>query len=123
MGQNFDDYPGFQLMRSWANTYAQNCNFIWITNTLNSKIKIRPVKSKEGDLFEKMCGLLRIYELYYLDGLNVKAKGTSPEKLVSNPSRGNAKLNVTLKVQSLAALGARNLLFLDDPVCKVIDTK
>ena len=59
----------------------------------------------------------------YLDGLNVKAKGTSPEKLVSNPSRGNAKLNVTLKVQSLAALGARNLLFLDNPVCKVIDTK
>ena len=25
MGQNFDDYPGFQTMRSWANTYAQDC--------------------------------------------------------------------------------------------------
>ena len=27
MGQNFDDYPGFQPFRSWANTYAQDC--IW----------------------------------------------------------------------------------------------
>ena len=26
MGQNFDDYPGFQPFRSWANTYAQDCN-------------------------------------------------------------------------------------------------
>ena len=26
MGQTFDDYPGFQPMRSWANTYAQDCN-------------------------------------------------------------------------------------------------
>ena len=26
MGQNFDDYPGLQPMRSWANTYAQPCN-------------------------------------------------------------------------------------------------
>ena len=25
MGRNFDDYPGFQPMRSWANTYAQDC--------------------------------------------------------------------------------------------------
>ena len=25
MGQNFDDYPGFQPFRSWANTYAQDC--------------------------------------------------------------------------------------------------
>ena len=25
MGQNFDDYPGFQPMRSWANNYAQDC--------------------------------------------------------------------------------------------------
>ena len=25
MGQNFDDYPGFQPMRSSANTYAQDC--------------------------------------------------------------------------------------------------
>ena len=23
MGQNFDDYPGFQPMRSWANTYVE----------------------------------------------------------------------------------------------------
>ena len=25
MGRNFDDYPGFQPFRSWANTYAQDC--------------------------------------------------------------------------------------------------
>jgi hypothetical protein len=25
MGRNFDDNPGFQPMRSWVNTYAQNC--------------------------------------------------------------------------------------------------
>ena len=25
MGRNFDVYPGFQPMRSWANTYAQDC--------------------------------------------------------------------------------------------------
>ena len=32
MGQNFDDYPGLQPMRSWANTYAQHC----IEHTLNN---------------------------------------------------------------------------------------
>ena len=26
LGRNFDDYPGFQPFRSWANTYAQDCN-------------------------------------------------------------------------------------------------
>ena len=52
----------------------------------------------------------------YLDGLNVKAKGTSPEKLVSNPSKGNTSLNVTVKVQSLALFGDRNLLFRDKDV-------
>ena len=25
IGQNFNDYPGMQPMRSWANTYAQDC--------------------------------------------------------------------------------------------------
>ena len=25
MGRKFDDYPGFQPMRFWANTYAQDC--------------------------------------------------------------------------------------------------
>ena len=25
MCRNFDDYPGFQPFRSWANTYAQDC--------------------------------------------------------------------------------------------------
>ena len=29
MGRNFDDYPGFQLFRSWANTYAQDCTCFW----------------------------------------------------------------------------------------------
>ena len=30
MGRNFDDYPGFQPMRSWANTYAQDyiCRYV-----------------------------------------------------------------------------------------------
>ena len=33
MGQKFDDYPGFQSMRSWANTYAQDCStFIILKN-------------------------------------------------------------------------------------------
>ena len=27
MGRKFDDYPGFQQMRSWANTYAQDCMY------------------------------------------------------------------------------------------------
>ena len=27
MGRNFDDYPGFQPFRSWANTYAQDCMY------------------------------------------------------------------------------------------------
>ena len=26
MGRNFDDYPGVQPKRSWANTYAQDCS-------------------------------------------------------------------------------------------------
>ena len=25
MGRNFDDYPGFQPFRAWANIYAQDC--------------------------------------------------------------------------------------------------
>ena len=28
MGRNFDDYSGFQLMISWANTYAQDCSLL-----------------------------------------------------------------------------------------------
>ena len=27
MGKNFDDNPGFQLFRSWANNYAQDCTY------------------------------------------------------------------------------------------------
>ena len=34
MGRNFDDYPGFQPFRSWANTYAQDCTYI--LNTVHS---------------------------------------------------------------------------------------
>ena len=29
MGRNFDDYPGFQPFRSWANTYAQDCKYVF----------------------------------------------------------------------------------------------
>ena len=43
-----------------------------------------------------------------------KAKGTLPEKLVSKPSRGKAKVNFTVKVQSLVTLGIKNLLCLDN---------
>ena len=43
-----------------------------------------------------------------------KLNGTLPEKLVSNPSRGNAKVNFTVKVQSLVAFGIKNLLCLDN---------
>ena len=31
MGRNFDDYPGFQPFRSWANTYAQDCTFYLVS--------------------------------------------------------------------------------------------
>ena len=37
MGQNFDDYPGFQPFRSWANTYAQDCSFIDDKNSVDEK--------------------------------------------------------------------------------------
>ena len=30
MGQNSDDYTSFQPMTSWANTYAQDCSFLFI---------------------------------------------------------------------------------------------
>ena len=30
IGRNFDDYPGFQPFRSWANTYAQDCTCLFI---------------------------------------------------------------------------------------------
>ena len=29
MGRNFDDYPGFQPMKSWANTYGEDCKMYW----------------------------------------------------------------------------------------------
>ena len=43
MGRNFDDYPGFQPFRSWANTYAQDCmslvlNFPSYVGTLYKKM-------------------------------------------------------------------------------------
>ena len=45
MGQNFDDYPGFQPMRSWANTYAQDCKdwfliskHIWDSIHISNKV-------------------------------------------------------------------------------------
>ena len=50
---------------------------------------------------------------YYLDGLNVKLKGTLPSKFVSNPSNGKFNLKSTLNVQSLFASGTKNLLCLD----------
>ena len=28
MGRNFDDYPGFYPMGSWANNYVQDCTYI-----------------------------------------------------------------------------------------------
>ena len=43
-----------------------------------------------------------------------KLNGTLPEKLVSRPSSGNAKVNFTVKVQSSVILGTKNLLCLDN---------
>ena len=37
MGRNFDDYPGLQPMRSWANTYAQHCNITFKTESIMRK--------------------------------------------------------------------------------------
>ena len=34
MGRNFDDYPGFQPFRSWANTYAQDCKSLFTFSTV-----------------------------------------------------------------------------------------
>ena len=45
MGRNFDDYPGCQPFRSWANTYAQDCNksrYYEIWRLLKEKPKISP---------------------------------------------------------------------------------
>ena len=36
MGRNFDDFPGFQPFRSWANTYAQDCSSFCQSFLLNS---------------------------------------------------------------------------------------
>ena len=33
MGRNFDDYPGFQPMRSWINTYAKDCRSYTVRNS------------------------------------------------------------------------------------------
>ena len=41
MGRNFDDYPGLQLMRSWVNTYAQDCTYLhsrWQKFSLTAKL-------------------------------------------------------------------------------------
>ena len=38
--RNFDDYPGFQPMRSWANTYAQDCRLSTTHLTLIYKLEI-----------------------------------------------------------------------------------
>ena len=42
MGRNFDDYPGFQPFRSWANTYAQDC--MWYTKKDNNLWNIYSTK-------------------------------------------------------------------------------
>ena len=39
-GRNFDDYPGFQPMRSWANTYAQDCTSFWYWRSKISQLWI-----------------------------------------------------------------------------------
>ena len=46
MDRNFDDYPGFQPFRSWANTYAQDC----ITDKKESRFEVPNAKPLLGDI-------------------------------------------------------------------------
>ena len=46
MGRNFDDYPGFQPFRSWANTYAQDCRQKKLLLVQNGTISILKIKIK-----------------------------------------------------------------------------
>ena len=58
MGRNFDDYPGFQPFRSWANTYAQDCKFPfslsslaqWVSNC--STVLVRILMNKSLPFFQ-----------------------------------------------------------------------
>ena len=52
MSRNFDDYPGFQPFRSWANTYAQDCRDRYLggqkrQNCVNVVIEWPPIKKQE----------------------------------------------------------------------------
>ena len=44
--------------------------------------------------------------------------GTFPSKVVSNPSKGNFKVNLTVNVQSLVILGIKNRLCRDNNLCE-----
>ena len=44
--------------------------------------------------------------------------GTFPSKVVSNPSKGNFKVNLTVNVQSLVIFGIKNRLCRDNNLCE-----
>ena len=46
MGRNFDDYPGFQPFRSWANTYAQDCKYIELPEKMSNWLIKLPLSFK-----------------------------------------------------------------------------
>ena len=50
----------------------------------------------------------------YVFKLKANGKGTFPSKVVSKPSKGNVKVNVTSNVQSLVILGIKNRLCRDN---------
>ena len=57
MGRNVDDYPGFQSMRSWVNTYAQDCTIqeklygtAWAYNSMYHKKIATFVKLMVGNV-------------------------------------------------------------------------
>ena len=53
MGRNFDDYPGFQPFRSWANTYAQDCIKVNFQNVVAWSIGLRANTTKNHILKSK----------------------------------------------------------------------
>ena len=58
MGRNFDDNPGFQPFRSWANTYAQDCIKVILFDHFSNikKLKLQ-IKLQHPCNFTPCCGL------------------------------------------------------------------
>ena len=54
----------------------------------------------------------------YVFKLKENGNGTFPSKVVSKPSKGNAKENLIVNVQSLVILGIKNRLCRDNNLCE-----